>query len=60
MSLRNRGEVQRAALSYKKQPICGAECVYLLCVVGRVGQHSGHMKHNLIVLVARVEGMRPG
>ncbi len=32
---------------------------YLLCVVGCVGQHGGHMKHNLIVLVPRVEGMRP-
>lgn len=34
--------------------------LYLLCVVGRVGQHRGHMKHNLIVLVARVEGVCPG
>lgn len=33
--------------------------VYLLCVVGRVGQHSGHVKHNLVVLVACVEGVRP-
>lgn len=32
---------------------------YLLCVVGCVGQHSGHMKHNFVVLVARVEGMCP-
>ena len=31
--------------------------LYLLCVVGRVGQHSGHMEHNLVVLVARVEGV---
>lgn len=32
---------------------------YLLCVVGRVGQHGGHMEHDLIVLVARVEGQDP-
>lgn len=33
--------------------------LYLLCIVGCVGQHGGHMEHNLIVLVAGVEGMRP-
>lgn len=32
---------------------------YLLCVVGCVRQHGGHMKHNLIVLVACVEGVCP-
>lgn len=31
--------------------------LYLLRVVGRVGQHGGHVKHNLIVLVARIEGV---
>lgn len=31
--------------------------LYLLRVVGCVGQHGGHMKHNLIVLVARIEGV---
>lgn len=39
--------------------LLGCGCCYLLCVVGCVGQHGGHMKHNLVVLVARVERMCP-
>jgi len=29
--------------------------VYLLSVIGRVGEHGGHVKHQLVVLVGRVK-----
>lgn len=30
---------------------------YLLLVVGCVGQHGGHMEHDLIILVSRMQGV---
>ena len=33
---------------------------YLLFVVRRVGQQRGHVEHDLVVLVGRVQGVRAG
>ena len=54
---KNASATQRAGKGNHTSYLMGL--FYLLCVVGRVGQHSGHMKHNLIVLVTRVEGVCP-
>lgn len=38
---------------------CGSSGgLYLLPVVGRVGEHGAHVEHELVVFVGRVQGVR--
>lgn len=37
--------------------VCVRSAVYLLPVIGCVGEHGGHVEHELIVLVGGVEGV---